>query len=1238
VLVSGTGDGGLIDVLRYSFSDFRHEEVLDRLKEEWLHEADFDDIKQQLEAIEVRALYDNTAGVPYEARLNSAYRRLGDSIALKAPISLRKDVVVILTGMSPFPLTLESAPINRFLFSLTNTQYVRGPLSFARKGERDWTARFCNELEDRRFEDVVIRHGPTLALKKYFPEIYSKCGSLIEQARHAGNDPTRTPRYDATFAEAIATSSDVQRVAFMHTEPRRLRVELNDESTPDADEQALEPLRGVLLRVLPDAEETFDPDRVELTRRNPSATDIDVEPVSWRVSAIDAHWLMGSAPIRIICGPAGVGKSMLLRYFARLGANAKTLLPLFVPALRVTHSAQTSIFIASIDWVLDSLAVPDGEKPALRSGIVNSVMQGGVAVFLDDFDALPPDVSAEIIDIIKGDDINFARGNRLILSSRTSLDHAEVDAERFDMQFKTSQYLMRLARTTETWPPAARDSFLSFAAFASRLRLTIPNQPEPMMDQDDVPSGTLGTLHWLYWWAAKQFGRQEGSIRVALGDLALQTLLNARTYFNDGDIAETLEAMQGFASLKPVIGDVKASVLLKEAASGESMFAHPLVHQILAGEALARSGDFAKAVALALEEQSETLEAYPIALALMQQQTPVLERIQSLPESVDLRVVRLRARTMRYLSHFSVEQASDLANAVFDIVCDLNIASMEVVMRVADDCLGIAPGHAVAIEFRLSVALDRDDPFITIRVLAFLEHARTPGATRLVIPQLRSVSDDVRKAAASTLGQLGDQAAIPSLIEAFLSGGRAFVFSEAAEAVAAIGGEAAEHALADILDNGEIYQNFRWPTAEALGRFGGQRALESLIRATGDLADVVRQHAAQALRRYSDPQAVAAMIRCAEDSDFSVRIAAMTSLSFSVANVSASVFEKGLHDSHNLVRTLAAGALMARDRATLLTVVKDVIARPQDTWRVQALDFYRRILGENSLPALLRLSRESAEDLRLGAAKALRHLTATDALDRLLEMADDPSEDVRYAVVEHLSSRVTPAFAPALARRLEADEGTAVVAVAVAGLAKTHDPVSIEALTKAVERRAFASTFAAVPLALVAGSTSLSVLVSAWHKTPHPVSLERRTPFAVAIGRIDDEAAASELRRLMLTEEESGRIDLIHGLRAMSHPAAVPGLLESLDDKSETVRQHSRWTLQEMPLDQVSAGLKLALGDEQHGVRRHAAMLCPFYADAEMIQALEHVNPETWGSPDSNDLVRKAQDAAALRLSLTQEV
>jgi hypothetical protein len=77
VLVSGTGDGGLIDVLRLSFRRFRHDTILQQLQEQWLSLRDLQLVRQRLPEIETTAQQQRVAGDPdYQANLNLAFADL----------------------------------------------------------------------------------------------------------------------------------------------------------------------------------------------------------------------------------------------------------------------------------------------------------------------------------------------------------------------------------------------------------------------------------------------------------------------------------------------------------------------------------------------------------------------------------------------------------------------------------------------------------------------------------------------------------------------------------------------------------------------------------------------------------------------------------------------------------------------------------------------------------------------------------------------------------------------------------------------------------------------------------------------------------------------------------------------------------------------------------------------------------------------------------------------------------
>jgi hypothetical protein len=206
VLISGNGDGGLIDVLRFSFRDFRHDTVLDKLRNEWLDEQKLEEVQENLREIESQAHRDRVEGKPYEAQLNVAYRTLADSLCLNSPIALRDDVIPILTAKTKLPLTLDSAPLNRFLFSLTNAQYLRGPLTRAEKINGIYQVWFEGLSDPRSYDELVIRLGPASALEKWFPEIHERYSAAEKSARERP-DPSRDPKYDQFFNDLLSHAS-----------------------------------------------------------------------------------------------------------------------------------------------------------------------------------------------------------------------------------------------------------------------------------------------------------------------------------------------------------------------------------------------------------------------------------------------------------------------------------------------------------------------------------------------------------------------------------------------------------------------------------------------------------------------------------------------------------------------------------------------------------------------------------------------------------------------------------------------------------------------------------------------------------------------------------------------------------------------------------------------------------------------------------------------------------------------
>lgn len=200
-LISGTGDGGLIDLARILIRDFDHERFTRCLELEELQDArdKFLEIelllKQKLRDHEFENDIEETAG----AWLSEKYSSLAiptDFIAKH--ISVRSDTSVVLNGRKSEMYSINASLINRFtlwlLSSLDSVSYKAGPLAVSgglkqllieasqflnsriksRFGVEisfpglqygpPYKVRFGSESTEWFFDELVIRHGPVSPL------------------------------------------------------------------------------------------------------------------------------------------------------------------------------------------------------------------------------------------------------------------------------------------------------------------------------------------------------------------------------------------------------------------------------------------------------------------------------------------------------------------------------------------------------------------------------------------------------------------------------------------------------------------------------------------------------------------------------------------------------------------------------------------------------------------------------------------------------------------------------------------------------------------------------------------------------------------------------------------------------------------------------------------------------------------------------------------------------------------
>jgi tetratricopeptide (TPR) repeat protein len=190
-LVSGTGDGGLIDLLRIRIADFRHE----RIVQQFLSAPSLAGVRSELLALE-EAVRDGR--LPPE-RIYEKYSELEVPPSLDGQLrqTLRGDTSAVLNGLGSSPLDARSCVLNRFLASRLlrlGVPYKEGAFQ-ATPVPGGFSVTFPESTAPEHFDEIVIRHGPQPAVGQ-FPKLLPEKAMAELQAR-AILDQTRRPLWNS---------------------------------------------------------------------------------------------------------------------------------------------------------------------------------------------------------------------------------------------------------------------------------------------------------------------------------------------------------------------------------------------------------------------------------------------------------------------------------------------------------------------------------------------------------------------------------------------------------------------------------------------------------------------------------------------------------------------------------------------------------------------------------------------------------------------------------------------------------------------------------------------------------------------------------------------------------------------------------------------------------------------------------------------------------------------------------
>jgi Alanine dehydrogenase/PNT, C-terminal domain len=419
-LVSGCGDGGLVDVLRIRLQDFQHHKMVQR----FVGSADTEALAKALNAIEEEARLREGRGELVGPYVREQYEKLVVPAEVDAAFTLRPDTTAALCSKDGNPYTLGASILNRFLVSrLINragVRVLRGDINKKtvkpQKKGGGFEVKFANGASEK-FDHLVIRHGPTPALKRDFRPIWDaaetrfRAFSLLDQTRERlWPKGTFGPEPDPDEAKGPPAPSEPARGAVPVSMPRGLTLEdYLDQLQKTAGYVTLagdtekRPLGDVFVQLditragaIPSPsgsrgepkqnERAGDDDlALELGRRQEGTFGDRA-----KTEMIAGASLLGLACHTLIVGAAGTGKSTLIRWLSCEAAKIRrgdpaARIPIWLPRLPLYRDLEQDLAQELADRALKAVELAPGLSEA-RSVLTEAICSGRAVVLIDSLD------------------------------------------------------------------------------------------------------------------------------------------------------------------------------------------------------------------------------------------------------------------------------------------------------------------------------------------------------------------------------------------------------------------------------------------------------------------------------------------------------------------------------------------------------------------------------------------------------------------------------------------------------------------------------------------------------------------------------------------------------------------------------------------------------------------------------------------------------------------------------------
>ncbi len=262
------------------------------------------------------------------------------------------------------------------------------------------------------------------------------------------------------------------------------------------------------------------------------------------------------------------------------------------------------------------------------------------------------------------------------------------------------------------------------------------------------------------------------------------------------------------------------------------------------------------------------------------------------------------------------------------------------------------------------------------------------GVVDALIARLKDENAGVRKAAANSLGQIGDRRAVVPLIA--------------------------------VLPDSDA--EVRYTAIDALANLEDPRAIGPIAGLLRDPVTEVRRNALSALSHWDQGVPTAQVVALLDDPDAEVRREAVNLLEHLNARSSGAAIARLVHDQSSDVRQTVVQALGNLGVQSGAAAVTEALSDPNPDVRqaaIGALDELKAPIAEGTLLSLLK---DQNPDVRERAAQLAGERSVTAAIPSLQRLIDDQRSSVRETATQALGNIADPAARQALQAALQSPD------------------------------------------------------------------------------------------------------------------------------------------------------------------------------------------------------------------------